>query len=80
MSGLRRYLPLIVVMSPAALVFGALALYPVARVLIDRFLRELCVGASLVHRSRQLSIGHCGRRVRQEFRQYDPVHERGLAC
>ncbi|MGF6612334.1 ABC-type sugar transport system permease subunit [Paraburkholderia sp. WSM4175] len=37
MSGLRRYLPLIVVMSPAALVLGVLALYPVARVLIDSF-------------------------------------------
>ncbi|WP_233809432.1 carbohydrate ABC transporter permease [Paraburkholderia sp. HP33-1] len=35
MSRLRRYLPLIVLMSPAVLVLGVLALYPVARVLID---------------------------------------------
>jgi multiple sugar transport system permease protein len=37
MSRLRRHLPLIVLMSPAVLVLGALALYPVARVLIDSF-------------------------------------------
>jgi multiple sugar transport system permease protein len=37
MSQSRRYLPLIVLMSPAVLVLGVLALYPVARVLIDSF-------------------------------------------
>ncbi|CAG4893538.1 carbohydrate ABC transporter permease [Paraburkholderia gardini] len=37
MSRSRRYLPLLVLMSPAALVLVVLALYPVARVLIDSF-------------------------------------------
>jgi multiple sugar transport system permease protein len=35
MSRLRRHLPLLVLMSPAVLVLGVLALYAVARVLID---------------------------------------------
>ncbi|MBN3753755.1 sugar ABC transporter permease [Paraburkholderia sp. Tr-20389] len=37
MNALRRNLPLIVLMSPAVLVLGVLALYPMARVMIDSF-------------------------------------------
>lgn len=37
MSAVRRFLPLVLLVGPAALVLGVLALYPVLRVLVDSF-------------------------------------------
>ncbi|MFL9949164.1 sugar ABC transporter permease [Paraburkholderia agricolaris] len=37
MSAVRRFLPLVVLVGPAGLVLGVLALYPVLRVLVDSF-------------------------------------------
>lgn len=37
MSAVRRFLPLVVLVGPAVLVLGVLALYPVLRVLVDSF-------------------------------------------
>ncbi|WP_116138350.1 carbohydrate ABC transporter permease [Trinickia diaoshuihuensis] len=37
MNSSRRYLPLVMLMSPAVLVLGVLALYPLVRVIVDSF-------------------------------------------